>query len=133
MNIVNKVKSIAILLSLLVLPFNANAAGPYDGVGELIVPGYGGLYGAVYQTGDTIVMISLDANDSSWAVYMGQIQGSQVELSTVFTDHGTNLVYLVNFTSAGTGDLTQISCTPVAVCNDRELPNNVTFAFVNIF
>lgn len=132
---ITAVNRFTILLSLLFLPFTANAAGLYDGVWELLVPGVSGLYGSIHQSGDTIVLVGLDDDDEdgAWSAYMGQLQGTEVELSTVISGHGTTLVYYANFTSATTIEVTQLSCTPVNLCDALELPNNFQISAVKIF
>lgn len=119
-------KKLFLVLTFLLLSYQAQAAGIYDGIWEAT----SGDYATVTQNGNSIVVIVLAANLLQWDAYQGVLIGSASTVSTV-ASYGISTLRFI-FTSATTADVTLVSCTPTALTVCR-FPNGTQFTATKIF
>ncbi|HAJ77094.1 MAG TPA: hypothetical protein DCM64_11655 [Gammaproteobacteria bacterium] len=99
-------KKILLVLALIVLPLQTQAAGPYDGIWQITETDYA----TVNQNGSTIIVVGLDLENRQFDVSTGTLDGNQLILNSVIDDG--NISSRVIFLSGTSATLTFLSCIP---------------------
>ena len=104
---------ILFILTTLMLAFQTNAAGDYDGVwkDEINL----GIFGSFHQQGSTMIFIPLDPSTLEWEAYAGAITGTTASVSTIISEATANLE--IEFTSFTEGVITIGTCSPAIECD----------------
>jgi len=103
-------KKLLIVLTFILLPFQSQAAGVYDGIWQFPF----GIFATVNQNGSSLAVIILQ--DTIWKAQLGTLIGNEATITTVYGCVSATIK--VVFTSATTATVTIISCIngPTEVC-----------------
>ncbi len=125
-------KKLFFAIIFLISPITSFAAGPFDGVYSLSIPGESNSFVSIHENNNNeIVAIVIEPvpNDATWEALVGIRTNNSVQLNSVL---GTVVLQAsIVFNDDQTASVTIISCVPdTEIC---EIPNNTTLNMTKIF
>lgn len=99
-------KKLLLIFTFLLLPYQAQAGGIYDGIWQTS----DSTYSTVNQNGNTIIVVGLDLIEGDFAVSTGTLIGNEVILTSVIGN--AQVTSRAVLTSLTTATFTLLSCVP---------------------